>query len=90
MPSIGSCGMPSTMVGSGMPTASRIVGPMSITWVNWARVLSGFDAIGPGDRHGVARAAQVAGRLLAPLEWVFIAQRQAAAKCGGGVSPPSA
>jgi hypothetical protein len=38
VPSIGFCGMPSTTSGACMPTASRIVGTMSMTWVNWLRM----------------------------------------------------
>ena len=37
VPSIGDCWTPFTMVGSGSPAASKIVGATSITWVNWAR-----------------------------------------------------
>ncbi len=37
MPSMGSCSIPSTVLGSGMPAASRMVGPMSMQWVNWER-----------------------------------------------------
>jgi hypothetical protein len=37
-PSIGFCGMPSTTSGAGMPVASRIVGTMSMMWVNWLRI----------------------------------------------------
>ena len=33
-PCIGCCSIPSMCVGIGMPATSRIVGPMSITWVN--------------------------------------------------------
>ena len=38
VPSIGSCSMPSTVLGSGMPAASRMVGPTSMQWVNWERI----------------------------------------------------
>ena len=34
---MGCCAMPSTWVGCGIPAMSRIVGPMSVTWVNWVR-----------------------------------------------------
>ena len=37
VPSIGDCRTPLTMVGSGSPAASRIVGATSMTWVNWER-----------------------------------------------------
>ena len=37
VPSIGFCAIPSTTLGSGMPAASRIVGPTSMQWVNWER-----------------------------------------------------
>ena len=39
-PCIGSCSMPSTVLGSGIPAAVRIVGATSITWVNWVRISS--------------------------------------------------
>ena len=37
VPSIGDCCTPFTIVGSGRPAASRIVGATSITWVNCDR-----------------------------------------------------
>ena len=37
VPSMGDCSTPLTMVGSGNPAASRIVGAMSMTWVNCER-----------------------------------------------------
>src|SRR5215510_9570415 len=37
-PSIGFCGMPSTMSGALMPVASRIVGTISMRWWNWLRM----------------------------------------------------
>ncbi len=37
VPSIGDCSTPLTIVGSGSPAASRIVGATSITWVNCER-----------------------------------------------------
>ena len=37
VPSIGDCCTPLTIVGSGSPAASRIVGATSITWVNCER-----------------------------------------------------
>ena len=37
VPCIGSCSMPSTVSGSVMPAMSRIVGAMSMTWVNCGR-----------------------------------------------------
>ena len=36
-PSSGFCGTPFSIVGAGTPTASRMVGMMSITWWNWVR-----------------------------------------------------
>ena len=38
VPSIGFWATPWTLVGSGMPAASRIVGAMSMTWWNCARI----------------------------------------------------
>jgi hypothetical protein len=48
-PSIGFCAMPSTMMGAGMPVASRIVGTISMTWWNWVRMppLGDVPASGP-------------------------------------------
>ena len=37
VPCIGSCSMPSTVVGCGIPATSRIVGATSITWANCER-----------------------------------------------------
>ena len=37
VPSIGDCCTPLTMVGSGSPAASRMVGATSMTWLNWER-----------------------------------------------------
>ena len=37
-PCNGICWMPLTNDGAGRPAASRIVGAMSITWVNWVRI----------------------------------------------------
>ncbi len=37
VPSIGDCMTPFTIVGSGSPAASRIVGATSMTWENWLR-----------------------------------------------------
>ena len=37
VPCIGSCSIPSTVCGCGMPARSRIVGAMSITWPNCER-----------------------------------------------------
>ena len=37
MPSIGSCSMPSTTFGSGMPAASSMVGARLSQWVNCER-----------------------------------------------------
>ncbi len=57
------------LVGSGMPAASRMVGPMSMQCVNWVR-RSPWALIRSGHATtiGIARAAEVAGDLLAPLE----------------------
>ena len=37
VPSMGDCWTPLTMVGSGRPAASRMVGARSMTWVNCER-----------------------------------------------------
>ena len=37
-PAIGVCSWPLTILGSGTPTASRIVGTMSIRWWYWRRI----------------------------------------------------
>ena len=69
VPCIGSCSMPSTRVGSGMPAMSRMVGATSIMWVNCERsppasLISGR----PVHHQRVAGAAEVRADLLAPLE----------------------
>ena len=38
VPAIGTCVMPLTLCGCGMPAASRMVGTTSITWWNWVRM----------------------------------------------------
>ena len=59
-PCMGSCSIPSTVSGAGMPAASRIVGATSITWVNGARSGTGAaDAGGPVDDQRVAGPAEV-------------------------------
>src|SRR5262249_36381992 len=68
---MGSCSVRSTTCGCGMPAASRMVGPMSMQWVNWergARAAGVLDPVRPGEDHPVAGAAQVGPDLLAPLE----------------------
>ena len=61
--------MPSTVVGAGIPAISRMVGAMSITWVNWERTSPpAGDPVRPVDDHRVARPAKVRADLLAPLE----------------------
>ena len=61
--------MPSTALGSGMPAASRIVGPdVDAVGELGAHLLVGLEAGRPRHDHRVAGAAEVAGRLLAPLE----------------------
>ena len=37
-PSMGVCTVPFTLLGSGSPAASRIVGAMSMTWWNCERI----------------------------------------------------
>ncbi len=68
VPSMGSCSMPSTLVGTGNPMASSTVGAMSMQWVNWPRSRVGSDPARPGDHHRIAGTAEVAGHLLAPLK----------------------
>ena len=49
--------------------------------VNWLRdLLIRLDAVRPGNDHRVARAAQMAGHLLAPLEWGVIGMRPGCGK----------
>ena len=83
MPSIGSCSIPSTTFGSGMPAASRMVGPMSMQWVNCER-RSPSASIRLG--HATTIGLRVPPRWLAIClpHWngVFPACAQAAAKCG--------
>ena len=68
VPCMGSCSIPSTVSGTGLP-ASRIIGATSITWVNGVRNPAGVgDASGPVHDHGIAGPAEVGADLLAPLE----------------------
>ena len=46
----------------------QMVGPTSITWVNWSATPCSSDPRRPAHGHRVAAAAQVRGHLLAPLE----------------------
>ena len=69
VPSMGDCSTPLTMVGSGSPAASRMVGATSMTWVNWERSPPcSLDAVRPVHDGAVAGAAPVRGDLLGPLE----------------------
>ncbi len=91
VPSMGSCSMPSTTLGSGMPAASRMVGPTSMQWVNWARIsLSALRRAG----HATTIGSRVPPRWLADClpHWngALQACAQAAAMCGAVWSPPSA
>ena len=68
-PVIGCCSTPSTWVGCGIPAMSRMVGPMSVTWVNCdRRPPASVMRSRPADDQRVAGAAEVRGDLLAPLE----------------------
>ena len=68
-PCSGSCAMPSTSSGAGMPQTSRIVGARSVTWVNCDRSPpASVTLAGPVHDQRVARAAEVGADLLAPLE----------------------
>ena len=52
-----------------MPASSKMVGPMSMQWVNWLRSPPGVgDQPGVADGHALPGSAQVGGDLLAPLE----------------------
>ena len=62
-----------------MPAASRIVGAdVDAVRELRAQVAARLDPVGPGDDHRVARPAQVAGHLLAPLK------RRVPGPCPGG------
>ena len=63
MPSIGSWAILSTVFGSGMPAASRMVGPTSMTWVNWAWRRPGPASPRPG--HDMTIGSRVPPRWLA-------------------------
>jgi len=81
--------MPSTDVGWGIPASSRIVGPMSMTWVNWVRRP-------PGSARWLGQCTTIG--LRAPPRWeatclphwngVFPAHAHAAEQCGAVVGPP--
>ena len=61
--------MPFTVFGSGSPAASSTVGATSITWWNCERISPlALMPVRPVQHHAVARAAEVAGDLLGPLE----------------------
>ena len=68
-PCSGSCSIPSTCVAAGIPAISSTVGAMSITCVNWLRRPPGVgDHLRVADDQRVARATEVRGDLLAPVE----------------------
>ena len=83
VPSMASCSMPSTLVGSGKPMASNTVGAMSMQWVNWSRTCA-------SGRIRVGQATTIGSR--APPRWlaiclphwngVLLACAHAEAKCG--------
>ena len=89
MPSIGSCAMPSTCVGSGMPAASSTVGPTSMTWVNCERIAESA-AIRRGQATTIG--SRVPPRWLADClpHWngALHAWAQAAAMWGAVCTPP--
>ena len=91
MPSIGSCSIPSTTFGSGIPAASRIVGPMSMQCVNCER-RSPLALILEG--HATTIGLRVPPRWLAIClpHWngVLPAHAHAAAMCGAVWSLPQA
>ena len=69
VPSMGDCCTPLTIVGSGRPAASRIVGATSMTWVNCERRPPRLgDPVRPVHDGPVAGAAPVRGDLFGPLE----------------------
>ena len=80
-PCSGSCAMPSTSSGAGMPHTSRIVGARSVTCVNCERSPpASVIRLGPVHDHRVPRTAEVGADLLAPLE-----RRVASPRPGRGV-----
>ena len=67
-PCTGICGTPATTSGGAMPSASRMVGAMSMAWQNWSRVSpAAFSPRRPVHDQRVAHAAAV-GVLLVPLQ----------------------
>ena len=91
MPAIGACGMPSTVFGTGIPATSRIVGPMSLTCVNWART-SPSALIPPGQctTMGLRVPPRWEATCLPHWNGVFPAQAHAAEQCGALSGPPQA
>ncbi len=86
MPSIGSCAIPSTVFGSGMPAASRIVGPTSMTWVNCERRSPpALIRFGQATTIGLRVPPRWLAICLPHWNGVFTAWAQAAAKCGARV-----
>lgn len=91
VPSIGSCSMPSTASGSGIPAASRIVGATSMTCVNCERVsVLGFIRAGHASTIGLRVPPRCAASCLPHRNGEFSACAQAAAQCGAVSGPPSA
>ena len=91
MPSIGSCGMPSTVSGSGMPAASSTVGPMSMQWVNWLRTsLLALMRLGQATTIGSRVPPRWLAVCLPNWNGVLKACAHAAAMCGAVWGPPSA
>jgi hypothetical protein len=81
--------MPSTDSGCGIPAISRIVGPMSITWVNWVRRPPG-SVTWPGQctTIGLRTPPRWEATCLPHWNGVFPAHAQAAEQCGDVDGPP--
>ena len=80
VPSMGFCLMPSIVSGCGMPVASRMVGTMSMTWLNWRR-MPPTSLMWPGQDMTMPWAVppKCDGTCLTHLNGVSIAQAHSAA-----------
>ena len=89
VPSIGRWGTPSTDAGCRMPAASKIVGPTSMTWLNWLR-MPPVSLMRSG--HTTTTPCRVPPKndatCFVHLNGASTAHAQGAAKCGAVSGPP--
>src|SRR5450631_4202772 len=88
-PSMGLCLMPLIVSGCGMPVASRMVGTMSMTWLNWRR-MPPTSLMWPGQDMAMPWDVppKCDGTCFTHLNGVSIAHAHSAAKCGNVLSDP--